>query len=59
VEFLYGGNGGEEMAVDGDGVLRRGRTSDDGDDPETKGVAAMGRGRVAFEEIFNRTVRWD
>ena len=47
------------MAVDDNGVLRRGRTGDDGDDPETKGAAAMGLGQVTFEEIFNRTVRWD
>ena len=59
MESFYGGNGGEEMAVDGDGVLRRRRTGDDGDDPETKGAAAMGRGRVTFEEIFNRTVHWE
>ena len=58
MEFFYGGNGAEEMAVDGDGDLRRGRTGDDGDDPETKGAAAMGRGRVTFEEVFNRTGRW-
>ena len=32
-------------------------TGDDGDNQETKGAAAMGRGRVTFEEIFNRTVR--
>jgi hypothetical protein len=51
VEFLYGGNGAEEMAVDGDGVLRRGRTGDDDDDPETKGAAAMGRGRVCLKEF--------
>jgi hypothetical protein len=58
MEFLYGGNGEEEMAVDDDRVLRRGRTGDDGDDPKTKGAAAMGRGRETFEEIFKRTVRW-
>jgi hypothetical protein len=44
VEFFYGGNGAEEMAVDGDGVLRRGRTGDDGDDPETKGRQQWGAG---------------
>ena len=44
VEFFYGGNGAEEMAVDGDGDLRRGRTGDDGDDPETKATAARGVG---------------
>jgi hypothetical protein len=40
-----------EMAVDGDGVLRRGRIGDDGDDPETKGAAAMGRGRMRLKEF--------
>ena len=49
----------EEIPVDGDGFLRRERTGDDGDDPKTKGAAAMGRGLVTFEEIFNRTVRWN
>ena len=49
----------EEIPVDGDGVRRRGRAGDDDDDPKTKGAAAMGRGRVTFEEIFNRTVRWE
>ena len=44
VEFLYGGNGAEKMSVDGDGDLRRGRTGDDGDDPETKATAARGAG---------------
>ena len=47
-----------EITVDGDGVLRRGRTGDAGNDPETKGAAAMGRWRVTFEEIFNRMSRW-
>ena len=48
-----------EITVDGDGVLRRERIGDDGDDSETKGAAAMGSGRVTFEEIFNRTVCWE
>jgi hypothetical protein len=47
-----------QIAVDGDGVLWRRRTGDDGDDPETKGAAAIGRGSMMFEVIFNRTVRW-
>lgn len=42
MEFFYGGNGAEEMAVDGDGDLRRGRTGDDGDDPETKAGGSSG-----------------
>jgi len=40
VESLYGGNGAEEKSVDGDGDLRRGRTGDDGDDPEIRATAA-------------------
>jgi hypothetical protein len=58
VEFLYGGNGGEEMVVDDDEDLRRGRIGDDGEDPKTKGAAAMGRGRETFEEISKCMVRW-
>jgi hypothetical protein len=50
VEFLYGGNGEEEMAVDDNGDLRRGRTGDDGDDPETKATAARGCGAKCLKE---------
>ena len=40
-----------EIAVDGDGVLQRRHTGDDGDDPETKGAAAMGCGNEWGREI--------
>ena len=54
MEFLYGGNGAEEMAVDGDGDLRRGRTGDDGDDPKTRATAAGDLGAKRFEELIAR-----
>ena len=53
VESLYGGNGAEEMFVDGDGDLRRGRTGDDGDDPEIKATAAGDVGAKTFEGVIN------
>ena len=53
VEFFYGGNGAEEMAVDGDGDLWRGRTGDDGDDPEIRATAARDVGAKTFEGIIN------
>ena len=53
MEFLYGGNGAEKMSVNGDGDLRRGRTGDDGDDPETKATAARGVGAKRFEVEIN------
>ena len=68
MEFFYGGNGAEEMAVDGDGDLRRGRTGDDGDDPETKATAARGEGAKRLKEESTRAAlgvyiplrcRWD
>ena len=58
VEFLYGGNGAEEMAVDGDGDLRRGRTGDDGDDPEIKATAARDVGAKTFEGGINARGPW-
>ena len=54
MEFLYGGNGAEEMAVDGDGDLRRGRTGDDGDDPEIKATAARDVGAKRLKEESTR-----
>ena len=48
-----------QIAIDGDRVLRRERTGDDGDDPKTKGASAMGHVRVPCEEIFNHMVRWE
>ena len=54
MEFFYGGNGAEEMAVDGDGDLRRGRTGDDGDDPETKATAAGDVGAKRLKEESTR-----
>jgi hypothetical protein len=54
VEFFYGGSGAEEMAVDDDGDLRRGRTGDDGDDPKTKGAAARGSGAKRLKEESTR-----
>ena len=54
MEFFYGGNGAEEMAVDGDGDLRRGRTGDDGDDPETKATAARDVGAKRLKEESTR-----
>ena len=53
VESLYGGNGAEEKTVDGGGVLRRGRTGDDGDDPEIRATAAGDVGAKTFEGIIN------
>ena len=50
VEFFYGSNGSEEMSVDGDGDLRRGRTGDDGDDPEIRATAAGDVGRKCLKE---------
>ena len=54
VEFLYGGNGAEKISVDGGGDLRRGRTGDDGDDPETKATAARGVGAKRLKEESTR-----
>ena len=49
VESLYGGNGAEKNTVDGGGYLRRGRTGDDGDDPEITAMAAGDVGAKTFE----------
>ena len=58
----------EEMAVDGDGDLRRGRTGDDGDDPETRATAARVVGAKRLKEKSTRAAlgvyiplcyRWD
>ena len=54
MEFLYGGNGAEEMAVDGDGDLRRGCTGEYGDDPETKATAAEDVGAKRLKEESTR-----
>ena len=54
MEFFYGGNGSEEMAVDGDGDLRRGRRGDGGDDSETKATAARGVGAKRLKEESTR-----
>ena len=54
MESLYGGNGAEEMSVDGDGDLRRGRTGDDGDDPEIKATAARDVGAKRLKEESTR-----
>jgi hypothetical protein len=54
VEFFYGGNGAEEMAIDDDGDLRQGRTGDDGDDLKTKGAAARGAGAKRLKEESTR-----
>ena len=54
VESLYGGNGAEKNTVDGGGDLRRGRTGDDGDDPEIRATAAGDLGAKRFEEIIAR-----
>jgi hypothetical protein len=43
-----------EILIDGNRVLRRRRTGEHGDDPETKGASAMGHGLEWFEVIFNR-----
>ena len=52
MESLYGGNSAEEMAVDGNGDLRRGRTGDDGDDPKIRATAAGDVGAKRFEGII-------
>ena len=54
VESLYRGNGAERITVDGGGDLRRGRTGDDGDDPETRATAAGDLGAKRFEEVIAR-----
>ena len=54
MEFFYDGNGAEEMPVDGDGDLRRGRTGDDGDDPEVKATAA---GDVGANRLKGKSTR--
>jgi hypothetical protein len=41
--------------VDSGENQRRRVTGEDGDDPETKGVAVLGHELMQFEVIFNRT----